>query len=517
MMKLTTKLILLFLFSVGLYFSLSNVFAESILKTNLLGPNTTGIFVNPTTNKVYLISDILTDSDTDRHIIYDGQTDTSIDSFSVLTSGKGAINSNTNFLYLNHQKKVQVVDLKTNTLESSIAFNDIVSTIKFNPKTNKIYVALNENSSNPVGAINKGVAVVDATNNSIAVPNLSGSLIATVSMFAGRFIELDDISNVVYVGFTESKDILMYDGATNTLLRTLTLPLGELETISSIEFVEGKGGLYISTNVNRLIRMDTSNIRNSTEVKTTVLGAVSGQLLGGLTANPDTNKLYALNSDTKKLVILDLSNNTIKQQLDLQATGALGINKNTKTIYIAGKDSNGQNLLTVVKDDGTSGSGISTTPSPTPTPVVPPISIGTPIPIETPVPVESPIPSGTPISTACESSQDLKIRAEDLLFDLIDSMRSIARDIRVSRTHARRAIRFARRILRALDQQSTNCTEAIASLLDRLDNEIFELGELNHPGIDDALGGEIEPAFDELSEILETDCDRNGISDVCEI
>jgi hypothetical protein len=435
-----------------------------------------------------------------------------------LTNGFASLNPNDNRLYLTFARKVHVVDLKDNILETSIDFSntvagiDSVGTIKVNPKTNKLYVSLlgrEAGGTSGADSLSKGVAVVNLTNNSIVVPSLSGSSINTPSMFSGRFIEFDDISNVVYVGFIESKDLLMYDAVTNTLLRTFSLPLGPLETIFDIEFVEGKGGLYISTDAKRLIRVDTQNIRNDTQLRTTVLGAVSGERLTNLTANPDTNKLYAYNDATKKLIVFDLSNNTILEQLDIQVGSVVGLNRNTKTIYVAGFSDNRENLLVIVKDD----SSVSTTPSPTPTP----ISIEPPIPSETPVPVETPIISTEPTpEPSCESPGELVARAEDLLFDLIDSMRSLAHDIRVSRPNARRVIRFARRILREIDLQRANCTQRIASLLDRMDNEIFELGELNHPGIDDELGGNTEDIFDELSEILELDCNGNGITDVCE-
>src|SRR3989338_6563845 len=136
--------------------------------------------------------------------------------------GRAALNPDTNRMYLTSYKKLNVVDLNTNTLITSIDFDDKVVGAYVNPKTNKIYVNLYGGEYDPdtkYGLLHKGIAIIDGNNNQI----IKTLLVDELYPF-GTLIKFDNISNLVYVGRFNTNTLHVFDSITDTLLRTENLP-----------------------------------------------------------------------------------------------------------------------------------------------------------------------------------------------------------------------------------------------------------------------------------------------------
>lgn len=510
-----------------------------VIKTLSVESPTKKLITDQTTNSIFSISEILTNSSPSRkHIIFSNQTDSVTGSFKTLTPGEGVVDRISNKLYLANGNKIFVINtVNNNQLEATITLDHSVGSLQVGivgfGRQRKIFASLVDSSSSGL-LTNKGIAVIDPeTNQVLKILNFNSDPVTT--KYINKLIEpANDNVEVVYIASPDSNILHVVNYLTYDLIADIELPLLEGEIISGIASASNilPALTYLITNKSRLItiagtnntvnRIDTLNYYPlNIEVLSTEVTRDRTQHCKYITS---FDKLYVDCYDGKKTV--DLPSGSYNH-ITLAGNGKIYVgNGNSISVIDMGPNA-------LVNPSSTSSTSSTPTPTPTPSPdgiiIVPsppppPPVEPLPTPPEAPSPGEPPPPPEPPTDTSTPSepsscdltSGELVEQATDLLIDLIDSMKRLSRQIAVSRTNARRVIRFARRILREIDSQRQDCTEDVLSLLDRIDEQIFELDELNHGGIDDELGSGIQDTFDELSDILEEDCNRNGIIDVCE-
>ncbi|OGI19651.1 MAG: hypothetical protein A3B68_01465 [Candidatus Melainabacteria bacterium RIFCSPHIGHO2_02_FULL_34_12] len=461
-----------------------SVLAESLVTTIPLEYKFDGILANPKTNKVYILSWVFSNNDS-KHQVLDGETGVVIDSFrAIYHGGRAALNPDTNRMYLTSYKKLNVVDLNTNTLITSIDFDDKVVGAYVNPKTNKIYVNLYGGEYDPdtkYGLLHKGIAIIDGNNNQI----IKTLLVDELYPF-GTLIKFDNISNLVYVGRFNTNTLHVFDSITDTLLRTENLPfIYTAEGIKHLEFNEREQKLYITTTSARLLSLNSSREKDSTGVKLSEVHI--GNCYIDIAVNPDTNKLYV--TEPEKLVIIDCSSDKVLQELKVPVGGSLAINPNNKMIYEAGLTRDGERLFSIIKDDDT-------------LPSLPLVDKNDDKPA---LPV---INKGNNVSL----SNDAKL----LLYKLIASMKRIKKVVSIANHDSREVMHFAKMIIKEISLQSENCSPNVFNLQNEINNEIIKLGEISHPVVSDELRGTTEKVISDISMLLKEDNNKNEIADICE-
>ena len=402
-----------------------SVLAESLVTTIPLEYKFDGILANPKTNKVYILSWVFSNNDS-KHQVLDGETGVVIDSFrAIYHGGRATLNPDTNRMYLTSYKKLNVVDLNTNTPITTIDFDNKAIGTHVNPKTNKIYVNLYDGESDPktgYGLLHKGVAIIDGNSNQII-----NTILTDESDFFGTLIRFDNISNLVYLGRFNTNKLYVFDSITDTLLRTENLPfIYTGEGIKKLEFNEREQKLYIATTSNRLLSLKSSREKDSTNIELREVHI--GTCYIDLVLNPDTNKLYV--TEPERLVVIDCASDEVLQEFKVPVGGHLAINPNNKTIYEAGLTREGERLFSIIKDDDTLQS----------------------LPL-----VDNGNDSAFPVINKGNSTT-LFNETEPLLYRLITSMKWIKKNARIANHNSREVIHSVRMIIKEIFIQSENCS-----------------------------------------------------------
>jgi len=172
---------------------------------------------------------------------------------------------------------VYKIDCATNTVvaSTSLGFGDFPSAIIYNPITDRVYVfgssnpiayelnpitiAINASIPLPENASNFGAAGLVSSNNSIYYQNFAGNIRQffcssnTVNPTAISFssptftVTYNPISNLIYIpdyssGFSDNVNI--YNPATNTLVQSVSTPIGNVGNVGALVFQPIKNSIY---------------------------------------------------------------------------------------------------------------------------------------------------------------------------------------------------------------------------------------------------------------------------------
>jgi len=300
--------------------------AQTVLATLATGPYPNSIALNPATNKVYVTSPSSSayPAGGNSLTIIDGASNTVTTIVGLPNPTAVALNSVTNRIYVVNSaptiSSVTVINAATNA-QTSVPTGAGSIALAVNPVTNKIYVANSSEDS---------VTIIDGATNTTA----------TVS--TGAFpsaVAVNTATNKIYVVNTIGNTVTVIDGATNQLA---TVNVGRAPVAVAVNPLTNK--IYVANS--DYIGPDdftydciVTEIDGLTNAATTIL---TGTLAGDqapptqLAVNPVTNKIYATNSGSNNLTVIDGATNALTNvsTLGIQPN-ALAIDSVTNKIYVA--------------------------------------------------------------------------------------------------------------------------------------------------------------------------------------
>ena len=250
--------------------------------TPLSIPNGTNIMgVNPATNRIYLAGTGSTDI-----TVLDGASNRPV-SIAVGGFASSVVNPVTNRIYgLNSRAhSVNVIDGATNSAVVEVALPDQPLAAALNPRTNKIYVLL---ANNTVTTID-GVA---NTTSTAPVGNVGGAAVV-----GPQSIAIDIVTNHIYVVNHDSQNVTVIDGATNA---TSTIGVGLSPSVVAVNNVTGR--VYVANGDGTVTVIDGNG-------GALLATANSGSQSNGVAVNPTTNQIYISNSGTNDFTVLDGATN----------------------------------------------------------------------------------------------------------------------------------------------------------------------------------------------------------------
>lgn len=453
--KFYLKLILL---CVVFSFATLKAFADQKLSTINLPHRTSKLIINTQTNKIYSLT---SDGFDYKYSVIDGQTDTVVGTFNLpsnfLASTASDINPQTNKLYVPSENEILIFDLNTNTQVSSITLGGLISSIKVNPNTNRIYARIASDDLFILDPrVDKGIEVIDGNTN----------MVLSNFMSPGYIYEINLNANVLY---TVDNDEVIYviDQSSGNVVTTIMV---DLDRVDELVFNHELNKLFVTPGdeSNKLIVVDGTTHQ--------ITGAIT--FPGDLTSvgiNPTTNKLYIIaypgRNTPVKLYILDLRSNKILQKfgdlISVNLTNQIAVNSLTNKVYVSKEKE-----ILVFNSDSSTSSDLTTNPF-----------------------------TETALST---------------LSDFIQSMKGYARDITQISSSIKRIIAIAKALSRTINSPQSTCTSRVNSLLTRLDQIVSNLlnKEISHPGFSD-FQGDLESDFKNLRKVLLEDENNDGILDIC--
>jgi YVTN family beta-propeller protein len=263
----------------------------TVIATISLGANEDAtafaLAVNPTTNRTYVVPGLET-FDCESHIVsvIDNSTNTLLPPITTGLNpfGVGA-NPRTNKIYVSNlggcnagktsrSNTVSVIDGSTDTIEKTIALDGPgPAFVAVNPKTNRIYVAVNGGCC---GSDDR-VAVIDGSTDTV---------MDYVHVHPDPFlVAVNPRTNLVYVTESSVDKITVIDGSTDTV--TATFSIGS--EARGIAFDPNGKYLYIAArNVNQLAVVDAAT---NAVVQTIPVGSRPH----GVEFDPDTGRIYVTN------------------------------------------------------------------------------------------------------------------------------------------------------------------------------------------------------------------------------
>ncbi|MDR4492404.1 MAG: hypothetical protein R2685_16165 [Candidatus Nitrosocosmicus sp.] len=329
---------------------------NKVTSSILLRDVPTGIAVNPETNKVYFadsynlivvngtdghrlinktlekpIKDIAINSQTDKIYTMGSDFLSVIDGFNyrklvdinVNDSGSLAVNPETNKIYITNGNNLSIIDGVTNKVTSSILLGDVPTGIAVNPETNKVFIITSSSR----------MWILDGETNNYTVAYNSQYLGATG-------IAVNPETNKVYVVNPSQETLSITNGFTNKIETTITTDLKSTgiavnpETnkvyvvnsdSGSVSVIDGK----IPHNISSLDKFRKKGIGIETEKEPT-----------NIAVNPETNKVYVVNSDSGSVSVIDGKNDKVITNVKVgeNPTG-IAVNPETNKIYIANSKS----------------------------------------------------------------------------------------------------------------------------------------------------------------------------------
>jgi YVTN family beta-propeller protein len=201
------------------------------------------------------------------------------------------------------------------TLVGTVPTGFMPVALDINPVTNKVYVA-NTNSNS--------VTVIDgATNSAVTVP----------AGWAPQAVAVDSAINKIYVANSNSNTVTVIDGTNNA---TSTVGVGSEPMAIAANPVTNK--IYVSNYHGTSVTV-IDGATNST------LTVAVGTYPEALAINQITNKVYVVNCGSGSVTIIDGATNTTSAVAVGGAPEALAINQQTNKVYVANYTSNN---LTVI-------------------------------------------------------------------------------------------------------------------------------------------------------------------------
>lgn len=195
------------------FLSVIDTIADSIITNVALGAQPGGLGINRTTNKVYVSNHFINTVS-----VIDPTTNSIIETISGGFDGPRAIDTNeiTNRVYVTNIKGggqlnpgfVSIIDGTTNNIITSKTVGSDPRSVAVNPVTNRFYVS--------AAGDDPGLTVFDGVTNNV---------VATLSVgVSASGIAVDTILNKVFVANPFEGRLYVIDGATNTIIDTISLP-----------------------------------------------------------------------------------------------------------------------------------------------------------------------------------------------------------------------------------------------------------------------------------------------------
>lgn len=294
--------------------------------TGVSVPSPWGVGVNAGTRRVYVAG---TDSVTVLH----ADTNAVLATTTVRAAPTSiAVNAVANRVYVSHNSPtggITVIDGTTNSIVASPAFGSFSTGVAFNPVTNKLYVT--SEGANAVTVLNAAtngilttifgfagpsyVAANPATNR-IYVTNWSGggpgtvkvidggsdTVIATVPVGSGpRGIDVNPATNKIYVANAAGGGTTVIDGASNSVLTTITAALGTPTTAPHDVAVNPVTGRIYLTSLRDITTVGIVNATTDAVLSTVDVG--NGILYSNAFVDVDTttNRVYVANNSANTL------------------------------------------------------------------------------------------------------------------------------------------------------------------------------------------------------------------------
>ncbi len=264
----------------------TSVSAQSLLTTVSVGSGSTGVAVNPVTNRIYTANQF-----GGTVTVVDGTSNTVITNIPVGGGPYGiAVNPNTNRIYVANRNTggVDVIDGATNSVIAHVPMPPSTVGVAVNPVTNRIY----------------------ATEDCCTYPNLyvidgaSNTVLTTVNI-GGRTIGIDvnPATNKVYIPDAAGARVVVLDGSTNTVVTSV--PVNGYVLGVGANPATNKVYASLGSNANTVVVIDG----NTNTVVRNI--PVSGPYWPGI--NPIANRIYfgCLSGGSNAVCIIDGFSDTV--------------------------------------------------------------------------------------------------------------------------------------------------------------------------------------------------------------
>ncbi len=287
--------------------------AQTVVATVTVGSLPTGVGVNPTTNKVYVVN-----QNSNNVSVIDGATDTVVGApIPVGTQPYGVgVNPTNNKIYVANfsSNTVSVIDGATDTvIGAPISVGVVPTCVGVNPANNKVYVANWASGT---------VSVIDgATDTVVGAPIPVG--------MEPYGVGVNPTNNKIYVANYISSTVSVIDGATDTVIGT---PISVGTQPYSV-------GVNPTTNKVYVVNQSSKTVSVIDGATDTVVGApISvGWFPHGVGVNPKGNKVYVANQNSNNVSVIDGATDTVigaPISVGTQPFG-VGVNPKTNKVYVA--------------------------------------------------------------------------------------------------------------------------------------------------------------------------------------
>lgn len=334
---------------------------NQVINVIKLDGNTSGIAVNPITNRVY-VSVSMPVSFRYKIVVIDGPSDTIVGEIPVpVPIANIAVQSATNRIYAtNRDGDMIVINGETNQVEKIIQFTlppDYDRAIAVNPVTNQIFI------------------VDSGGGNVVVIDGATDSIIRTIPVGSQPgFIAINPMTNRIYICDFQSPKLSVIDGNTNMLLKQVPIGTSNADSQGSLREIAVDPTLnriYVKDNLTSVLvvdgdtnqvtgmlqsgsgtarigvqetthqiyvvneQQDTVSVFNHTNnLQITTFPVGSYQVAMGI--NPGTNQLYVVNQNTNSVAVVDATTNTLKKEIKVGIRPAgIGINPTTNRIYVS--------------------------------------------------------------------------------------------------------------------------------------------------------------------------------------
>ena len=245
------------------------------------------IAVNTKTNLVYA-----SHQSNNNISVIDGDTDLEIATIDVgSSSGKLAVNEETNRIYVQTVTTVKVIDGKTNAIVATLDEGwTNINAIDVNKKTNRIYV---------VDRFPDELTVIDGNTNIIIGNKIEFNSVVAEGIF------VNETTNKIYVSLTNDNEVAVVDGDTNLILSIIPVAgLSGAALIASLSGNSSNNMVYLSGGVIGTRKIFVIDGRTDTLVDT--LSDIDDAEI--LDVDIETNQLYAVNNGaTNTISVINVS------------------------------------------------------------------------------------------------------------------------------------------------------------------------------------------------------------------
>jgi YVTN family beta-propeller protein len=210
-----------------------------------------------------------------------------------------AVNSTTNTIYSSNsgEATVSVIDGATNTPTATISVGGFPQGIAVNPATNQIYVAL-------FNGLSSTVSVIDGASNTV---------VTTIPVPGVEYVAVNEATNRIYTSDSDNT-VRVIDGASNTVIATISFSsvLEELAVDATRNLIYV--GVVGAPPTIGVIDGATNAIAHTFTVSKALF-------LPGLAVDPSLNQIYASDSETRNVFVIDGTTGSVVATIGL--TGAV--------------------------------------------------------------------------------------------------------------------------------------------------------------------------------------------------